>query len=542
MPMKGFAMRQGAFTWMALVILAVAGCSKQPSSEQQASATAEAGQPVATTTAGKVRGEQVDGIKVFKGVRYGASTAGRRFMPPEPPAPWSDVADAKDYGAQSPQADGSGISLFTSWSNPREASEDLLFLNVWTPSLRDGKPRPVMVWFHGGGFTTGSGASHVYDGTRLAKKGDVVVVTVNHRLNAFGYMYLAGLSEDPELADSGNAGNLDMLLALGWVHDNIAEFGGDPANVLIFGESGGGAKVSTLMAMPAAKDLFHKAVVQSGSMITARSKETATASAKAFMDVLGLKPDQVAELRTMPMEKIVAGLNALRQRPDAGVGFGPVMDERSLPRHPFEPDAPEVSADVPLLVGTIKDEMTLLLGARDPSLFELTWEELPKRLAASVKGIAIPELIAQVRKLHPQATASDVFFTVTSEQSFRNPAIKQAELKSVAGGAPAYMYELVWETPVDGGKWKAPHALELGMVFDNVQKSASMSGTSVAAQQVADQMSDAWLAFARSGDPGWPAYDTETRATMIFNVESKVVNNPNKEDRAVFGRLQGGGL
>jgi para-nitrobenzyl esterase len=296
------------------------------------------------------------------------------------------------------------------------------------------------------------------------------------------------------------------------------------------------------MAMPAAKGLFHKAVVQSGSMITARTKETATASAKAFMDVLGLKSDQVAELRALPMTKIVDGLSALRQRPEANVGFGPVLDGRSLPRHPFEPNAPEVSADVPLLVGTIKDEMTLLRGAADPKLFELTWDELPKRLSASTKGLNQAKFIADLRKLHPDATASDVFFMVTTEQSFRNPAIKQAELKSAAGAAPAYMYQLVWETPVEGGKWKAPHALEIGMVFDNVQKSESMSGISPEAQKIADQMSDAWLAFARSGNPGWPAYDTKTRATMMFDVESKVVNDPNHDDRLLFAKLPPGGL
>jgi para-nitrobenzyl esterase len=524
---------------VALMAMALVACGKQPETEQVSQEPAQPSEPVAATTAGKVRGSVAEGIQVFKGVRYGATTEGRRFLPPQPPAPWSDVADAKDFGNQAPQVTGPAVSLFKSWANPRESSEDLLFLNVWTPALRDDKPRPVMVWFHGGGFTSGSGASHAYDGTRLAKKGDVVVVTVNHRLNAFGYLYLGGISEDTALADSGNVGNLDMVLALRWVHDNIKEFGGDPNNVLIFGESGGGAKVSTLLAMPEAKGLFHKAVVQSGALITGRSKEAATASTKAFMELLGLKPDQVAELRTLPMPKILEGLTASRGRTE--IGFGPVVDGRSLPRHPFEPDAPEVSADVPLLVGTVKDEMTMLRGAYDPALFELKWEDLSKRLA-NLKGVNHARLIADVRKLHPDATPSDVFFMVTTEQAFRNPAIVQAELKAAAGRAPAYMYQLVWETPVEGGKWKAPHALDIGMVFDNVQKSESMSGTGPEAQKIADQMSDAWLAFARSGNPGWPAYDAKTRATMIFDVESKVVNDPNPEDRALFGKLAPGGL
>jgi para-nitrobenzyl esterase len=500
-----------------------------------AGALANGEAPIAKTKAGQVRGATVDGIAVFKGVRYGATTEGRRFMPPQPPQSWQGVVDAQDFGNQSPQSRPSNVPHFKTWSNPRTASEDLLFLNVWTPRVADGKKRPVMVWFHGGGFSTGSGASHAYDGTRLAKKGDVVVVTVNHRLNAFGYLYLAGLSKDPALADSGNAGNLDMLLALQWVRDNIAAFGGDPGNVLIFGESGGGAKVSTLLTMPAASGLFHKAVVQSGSMIRAQTPETATAGATAFMKILGLTPDQVDALRTLPMQKIADALN--RIPPEAGVNFGPVMDGRSLPRHPFDPDAPAVSARVPLLVGTIKDETTLLIGVRDPSAFAITWEELPKRLESYTGSLDQAQLIAGLRKLHPQATASDLFFMVTTARNFRNNAIRQAELKSKQGAAPAFLYQLDWETPVDGGKWKAPHALEIGMVFDNVAKSGSMSGTGAEAQKVADQMSAAWLAFAKTGNPGWPAYDANRRATMVFNVSSKVIEDPNREERLLLSKL-----
>ena len=401
--------------------------------------------------------------------------------------------------------------------------------------MHDGKKRPVMVWFHGGGFSTGSGSSHAYDGTRLAKKGDVVVVTVNHRLNAFGYLYLAGLSQDSALADSGNIGNLDMVLSLQWVRDNIAEFGGDPGNVLIFGESGGGAKVSTLLAMPAARGLFHKAVVQSGSMIKAQTPERATQGTKAFLQLLGIAPENLAELRTMPMQKIADALNNLP--PEGAVNFGPVMDGRSLPRHPFDPDAPAISAQVPLMVGTIKDETTLLIGARDPSAFAITWEDLPKRVQPFAGTIDPAVFIDGMRKLQPQAKASDVFFTITTARNFRNGAIRQAELKSQQGAAPAFLYELDWETPVEGGKWKAPHALEIGMVFDNVAKSGSMSGTGPEAQKVADQMSAAWLAFAKTGNPGWPAYDTKRRATMVFNVSSKVVDDHNREQRLLLSKL-----
>lgn len=490
----------------------------------------------AKTRLGQVRGYVMAGhVNVFKGVRYGATTAGRRFMPPLPAQPWEGVAAADDYGNQCPQARPSGITLFKSWANPRPASEDLLFLNIWTRGLEDGGKRPVMVWFHGGGFATGSGSSHAYDGTQLARKGDVVVVTVNHRLNAFGYLYLAGLSPDPALADSGNVGNLDMVLALQWVRDNIALFGGDPGNVTIFGESGGGAKVSTLLTMPAAQGLFHKAVVQSGSMIKAQTPERATRGAKAFLELLGVAPGDIAALRSMPMEKIAAALDRLP--PDGVVSFGPVMDGRSLPRHPFDPDAPAVSAQVPLLVGTIKDETTLLIGARDPSVFDLTWEELPKRLQPFTGTVDPARFIDPMRGANPGLKPSDVFFKVTTARNFRNNAIRQAELKSQQGAAPAFLYQLDWETPVDGGKWKAPHALDIGMVFDNVARSESMSGTGPQAQKVADQMSDAWIAFAKTGNPGWPAYDTHRRMTMVFNVTSEIAEDPQRAERILFGIL-----
>ena len=332
--------------------------------------------PVAQTRAGQVRGTLVDGINVFKGVRYGATTEGRRFMPPQPAQPWQGVAEARDYGSQSPQSRPSSISLFKTWANPRPASEDLLFLNVWTPAVHDGKKRPVMVWFHGGGFSTGSGSSHAYDGTRLAKKGDVVVVTVNHRLNAFGYLYLAGdrrTRRSPIPATSATSTWCCRCTGCATTSPSSAAI---PGNVLIFGESGGGAKVSTLLAMPAARGLFHKAVVQSGSMIqSADTRDARRKGTKAFLQLLGIAPEKLAELRTMPMQKIADALNNLP--PEGAVNFGPVMDGRSLPRHPFDPDAPAVSAQVPVMVGTIKDETTLLIGARDPSAFAITWEDLP---------------------------------------------------------------------------------------------------------------------------------------------------------------------
>ena len=491
------------------------------------SALAQA-RPEASTKAGRVRGAVVDGVHTFKGVRYGASTEGRRFMPPMPAAPWTGVADALDYAAQSPQLQGGdGGGLYRSWANPRPLSEDCLFLNVWTRGLRDGKKRPVMVWFHGGGFSTGSGSSRGYDGVRLCQRGDVVVVTVNHRLNAFGYGYLGELG-GPEMADSGNAGDLDMVLSLQWVRDNIAEFGGDPGNVLIFGESGGGGKVSTLMAMPAAGGLFHKAVVQSGPTLTVLNPSEATANMGKLLAACGLAPDQAAQLRTLPMERIVEAMAQAR------ADFRPVMDGRALPRHPFDPDAPAVSRNVPLLIGTTKDEMAGLQGASDPTTWTLTWETLPQKAAPYLAGLDSAKAIADLRRLYPAAKPSDIYFTITTVRTMRKGSIEQAERKAAQGGAPAFMYLLNWETPVDGGKWKSPHALDIALMFDNVPNSASMTGTSPEAQTVADAMSNAWIRFARTGDPGWASYRPDTRATMVFDVKSRVVNDPNREERLMF--------
>lgn len=482
--------------------------------------------PVAQTKHGPVRGAADGAVKIFKGIRYGADTGGaNRFMPPRAPQAWTEVRDALDFGAQSPQvAGGDGGGLFRSWANRRPISEDCLFLNVWTPGLRDGKKRPVMVWFHGGGFSTGSGASNAYDGTRLARKGDVVVVTVNHRLNVFGYSYLAELG-GPEFADSGNVGNLDMVASLQWVRDNIAEFGGDPGNVLIFGESGGGSKCSCLLAMPSAAGMIHRAAIQSGSTLRVREPAQAAASAREWAKGLGAADARA--LQQLPMERLVAAIGA------PGAGANPVVDGRSMPRHPFDPDAPAISRRVPMLIGTNKDEQTLLAGGRNPALFDLTWEKLPETLGKSYTAAQI----AEMRRLHPTANPAQVYFRMTSEAGFRRSAIIQAERKAALaaqGGAPAYMYFMTWETPVAGGRFGSPHALDIGMVFDNVARSESMSGTGPEAQRVADAMSAAWLRFARTGDPGWAPYTPATRTTMVFGAEAKVQNDPAAAERKLF--------
>lgn len=523
-------------------LLALTACSQSSDQSADATSTQESMDPlVATTQYGKVRGYEEDGIKVFKGIRYGADTATTRFMAPQPPEPWDGVKDALTYGNSTRQIPtGSGGGLFNSWKpNPTPPlSEDCLFLNVWTPALRDNKKRPVMVWFHGGGYSSGNGSSSAYDGVRLANRGDVVVVTVNHRLNVFGYLYLGEYGE--QFADSGNVGQLDLIQSLKWVRDNIEEFGGDPNNVLIFGESGGGMKVSVLMDMDAAKGLFHRAVIQSGPDITVSETAAAAAGAKVLVEKLGLTKETIDQIRTMPPEQIETVARAIAAAGGTSGWAGPVIDGKNITRHPFSPDAASQAMNVPLLIGTTRTENSLLIGARRPELFDLTFEQLPEALAPYTAGLNTEHIIAEYRRLHPEYSAPELFFTATTDARFLNSSIQLADRKTEQGGAPVYFYSLYWSTPVDGGKWMSPHSLDIGMVFDNVAKSESMSGIGPEQQKVADQMSESWIAFARNGNPNnpsvpeWPAYNTKDRPMMIFNVESKVMNDPHRTQRRLF--------
>ncbi len=458
---------------------------------------------------------------------------------PAPPAPWSEPADASAFGPSALQPARGSLSLFTSWAPDPDpgTSEDYLFLNVWTPALDDRK-RPVMVWLHGGGFTTGSGSAQAYDGVRLAKRGDVVVVTVNHRLNVFGYRYLDEYGD--EFAGSANAGMLDLVASLEWVRDNIAEFGGDPDNVLIFGESGGGWKVSTLMSMQAATGLFHRVVVQSGPGLTLMETETASAATAALLAELGLDADSVGELRTLPAETIAAAATKLAGE-GVSIGNRPVVDGVHNLRHPFTPAAPEQSKEVPLLIGSTRTEMSMLAGAFNRELFDLTWETLPAALEQGIPGVDGQAVVDGYRQLHPDIDAVNLFFeALTDTGAFGRGSFTLADRKAEQGGAEVYQYYFSWPSPVEGGIWSATYALDIGFVFDNVAKSESMSGTGERQQALADVMSEAWLAFARSGDPNhaglpeWPAYDIQNRATMVFDDVSKVVNDPRGRERAII--------
>jgi para-nitrobenzyl esterase len=399
--------------------------------------------------------------------------------------------------------------------------------------LGEGNRLPVMVWLHGGGFAAGSGGSKIYDGGNLASRQNVVVVTINHRLNLLGHLYLAELGSD-KYADSGNVGMLDIVASLEWVRDNIAAFGGDPGNVTIFGESGGGMKVTTLMAMPSAKGLFHKAIIQSGPFLQAVDPGFATQFAEMIIAKLGLKPGEVNDLQKIPAEQILAAMP-----PGMPHGLAPVVDGRSLPHHPFDPGAPELSADVPMLIGSNETEYTLLEPAPDA----LDDAALLARVKAvlTLEDSAAGRLITAYQRAHPDNV--DAYLAITSDFFMGVNTVIQAERKAAQGTAPVYLYQFSWKTPALGGKLRSTHALEIPFAFDVVDSAKAFTGTGEERQALANRMSAAWAAFARAGNPNhgglpnWPAYDSSQRAAMIFDNQCRVVNDPNGAERRAYREL-----
>ena len=499
--------------------------------------------PVVRTTHGIVRGIADGGIKIFKGIPYGASTAGaNRFMPPQPPVPWSDVRDATQFGNRAPQTDATGFMEEEVVALDRTAqSEDCLRLNIWTAGTGDGKKRPVMLWCHGGGFTGGSGGNVRYDGAMLAKKHGVVLVTVNHRLNAFGFLYLARLGGE-KYADSGNVGMLDIVAALNWVADNIAAFGGDPGNVTIFGQSGGGSKVTTAMAMPQAVGRFHKVIAQSGVALKAITPDEGNEIAGKIMAQLGLQPNQVDQLQQVPFQKIIAALGPMGP---AG-RFGPVLDGRSLVsgNGAFDPVAPSLSANVPMILGSTLTEITFLNTTPLDPIDDATLRADVKR-GLRIDDTETEKLIALYKKDFPEADNVRLFQLIATDNWLTANVALVAERKAALGRAPAYVYHFEKPTPVRGGKLGVPHTLEVSYVFDNLDGPTDdiITGTGKDRYPLADRMSRAWVNFARTGNPnvsglpGWRPYSAADRAVMIFNDQCKLVVDPRAEARIAIAGL-----
>jgi para-nitrobenzyl esterase len=513
---------------------------------------ADAGEPVVDTASGKIRGAAVGGIKAFKGIPYGASTAGtNRFMPPHKPAPWGGVREAVDWAGHAPQAffgrRRPEVSHLAPPPDTVPVSEDCLTLNLWTPGLDAGK-RPVMVWFHGGAFSYGSANTPRTAGANLARRGDVVVVTVNHRLNVFGFLDLSEIG-GAEFVHSGNVGVLDLVAALEWVRENVARFGGDPGNVTIFGQSGGGGKVSALLAMPAAKGLFQRAIVMSGAGIRMAEHDRATKLAEAVLGEVGLKANQLDKLQAVPFERLIAAIEpAQKKLAPVGFrlldryGFGPVVDGHDLPRHPFDPTAPDLSDDVPVMVGGTRDENALFLAPDDAVWNRTLSEDELKTRVAKVAGGNTEAVLTLYRQMHPGMNPAELLIEITTDSNFWVRSVLLAERKAAKGKAPAYMYSFNWRTSVLDGKLMAPHAIDVAFVFDTVDV-GGITGHSPAAAVIAAVESSTWASFARAGTPDnkaiphWPAYTAADRATMMIDTEWRVQNDPQHEARLLWTKI-----
>ena len=495
----------------------------------------------AETQYGKVQGMANAGIKEFKGVPYGASTGGKnRYMLPQKPAAWTGIRECYAYGQISPQtiaSPASDYSQLIQWDlhYGTGMGEDVLTLNVWTPGIKDGAKRAVLVSFHGGGFATGSGNGPQYDGLQLARLADVVVVTVNHRLSSFGYLHLADLGAPPEFANAGIAGMMDLVASLEWVRDNIENFGGDPTKVMIFGQSGGGAKTSTMLAMPSGKGLFHSAGIQSGSTLRSATREQATKSAELLLGKLGIAKGNIAEIQKVPWQRILEAQTSL----GAGASFSPVVDGKLLPHHPFDPGAPPESADVPVIIST-----TLEDGALRLTNFDLTEDGLRTMLNQRYGAKAEP-MLAMYRNRYPHKSPYLIQAEIDTDAGFRRSAILQAERKSQQGKAPAYMY--LWSFPSAGfgGKFGAIHGTDVSATFNSYRD--GIGGTGSGEQRdLWSRFASSWVAMAKSANPNnskipsWPAYDTNTRATMIFDSEVRVENDPRSEIRKFWAEMARG--
>jgi len=504
---------------------------------------------VVETSSGKLQGLRSADVHVFKGIPYGSAVDGEhRFQPADKPEPWTGVWEALEYGPSAPQPTSKTLNVSPKFTDLFEAakplpqSENCLVLNVWTRGLGDGGRRPVMVWLHGGAFQIGSGSSAWYDGTNLARDGDVVAVTLIHRLGPLGYLHLGDLG-DERYASSGNVGMLDIVLALEWVRDNISAFGGDPNNVTIFGESGGGGKVSALLAIPCAEGLFHKAIIQSGPGLRLTDPEKGSRMSRRILAKLGVRTGHLDRLHDIRVEQLLAARTAAAKRRPFFL-LGPVVDGRIIPQPPFDPVAAPTATQIPLLIGSNADESTIFMGnmpvlgtfRRDTPL---AFVALPPAIRY-LSGRSMRDILNTYRRTRPEATARQLFSAVMSDWLMRIPSIRLAERKLAGGSAPVYMYLFTHRSPSLQGNLGAAHGLDLPFVFNNMHVAPRFTGESDAIDGLAARMSQAWINFARSGAPNhgdlprWPAYDTTSRPTMVFDLECRLENDPAGEERQAW--------
>jgi para-nitrobenzyl esterase len=512
---------------------------------------------VVDTTSGKVRGLRQQGVSRFLGIRYGADTGAHRFQPPWLPEPWVGVRDCIAYGPQAPQgvvrvsnaptnvsgpppslppdsAPGAVMAVANASVSRGPESEDCLFLNVYTPDASAARKRPVMVWLHGGGFAIGSGGIPSTDGDELARFGDVVVVSLNHRLGAPGYLYLGALHND--FADSGNSGHLDIVLALKWVRDNIGNFGGDPNNVTIFGQSGGGGKVGAMLAMPPGRGLFHKAIEQSGPAVRMCNRDDAAALAERTLAALGVAHADIHKMQRLEISTIIqAATKAQVSNPLSGHWeLAPTVDGRTLPTHPFDPVATDVSRNIPLMIGCTHDETTMFL-AFDPAFGRMSAEQARQRFDTMAGARA-----AQAFQLYSTRRPDDPpTYWVTSyqtDQAMWSGSVREAERKSAQNAAPVFLYRVDFHTTLANGALRATHGTEMPFVFRKLDAFGGMDGDGPTARMLMDRVSQSWINFVRLGDPSqkglaWPRYNVDRRPTMIIDFNMRVESDPDRDVR-----------
>lgn len=531
-----------------IALAGIASCDRMPAQQRapsgQSSTDRSAGaaqssisprlSPVVETSNGKVRGYVANGIHTFRGLRYGASTGGpNRFRPPAAPAPWPRVMHSYVGAGGNIAPQVSAASSPNRWTNELDPdgppmSEDCLFLNLFTPGVNDNARRPVMVWLHGGGWARGSGVEPAFDGTRLARRGDSVIVAINHRLNLFGYLYLADLL-GAEYADSGNAGVLDIIAALEWIKENIASFGGDPSNVTLFGWSSGGAELCQLLAMPAADGLFHKAIIESGAQLTLRTREEAARAAEATIGRLGLNRASARKILDLSMVDVLAG----------GVGGAPTFDGRSVPRQLWVPDAPPMARNVPILVGGTDSELSMVAS---DGVFDIDEQGMTRRLEQLLGDLAGP-VLAGYQEGYPDATSGQMLIFIATGLWTTKRSTQLAERKAAQGGAPVYLYRWTWRPPFDDGKYLSPHGVDLPFVWNNVVTAQDRVGVGADQQRLADRMSDRWLVFARDGDPNarnlvrWEPYTAARRATLVIDSDDALIDDPYQAERLALARI-----